>query len=113
MAGVIRTATATIPAGQSESNSIDLTSALVTMLIAPDDWNAGPISFLTSVDNSNFYSLFDRSGAEVNFRFVRGVAMPVEPEMTRSTVYLKIRSGTAKLPIVQDAARSFLLVLTT
>lgn len=111
---VVKTAIATIAAGQSLSSSVNLTTSVVTMLMAPDDWEPRTnISFQTSTDNATFSNMVDRAGKEIMLTVVPGCAMLVDPEVTQSTVFLKIRSGSVYRPIVQDSDRNFVLVLST
>lgn len=81
------------------------------MIIAPDDWSPANISFLTSADNVNFYDIVDRAGREIMLTVIPGAAMMVDPEVTASTMYVKIRSGSMSRPRPQEADRTFQLVL--
>jgi predicted transcriptional regulator len=96
-------ATATIAAGTALSGSIDLSAGAVTMVIVPAQWSGANIGFMVSVDNINFYDLVDALGAEILRLAVAGTAVLVDPSMTQSALYLKIRSGQATHPVIQSS----------
>jgi hypothetical protein len=95
----------TIPAGQSLSNSVDLTTLAVAMITAPPDWTDANISFQVSDDNASFYDLFDAQGIQILRTFKAGRAVIVDPTMTQAALYARVRSGSAENPIEQEADR--------
>src|SRR6516225_7803309 len=53
--------------GKAVSTPLDLTSAAVTMVIAPAEWTPANIAFLVSIDGVNFFDLADAaSGVEIS-----------------------------------------------
>jgi hypothetical protein len=105
------TVTVTIPAGQSVSNSADLTAGSLALVISPQVWDPANISFLVSDDNTNFVDLFDADGAEAIKAMAPGRGILVATALTQAAMYLKIRSGPRANPVIQSAARIFKLVI--
>src|SRR5215475_8895648 len=102
------TATVTIAAGTAVSTSADLSSgAILTTLISPDDWTPANLSFLISADNITFSDLFDALGQEVLKSMGPGRAILVDPSLTQSAFYIKLRSGPRANPVMQAADRVF------
>jgi hypothetical protein len=102
--------TATIAAGQSLSNAVDLTAGSIAMMIMPANWETTVVSFQLSEDNVNFYDVY-QDGKEVTRAVVAGAASIVPTSLTQAALWMKIRSGQTGHPLVQSAARSFTCVL--
>ena len=103
--------TVTIPAGQSVSTPLDLTSLAVTMMIAPAEWTPANITFLVSIDGVNFFDLADAaSGVEISRAIQPSTAVKVDQSYTRYANHLKVRSGPRDHPIAQEADRVLTLV---
>ena len=102
---------ATILAGQSMSNSVDLTSGSLLMLINDGDWTPANVSFQISHDNTTFVDLHDNMGVQVLRPMgpYRGVVIP--SDVTSAAMYLKIRSGPLENPVKQQADRTFQCVI--
>jgi len=105
------TATVTIPAGQSVSNSADLSAGNMVMLLTPDDWTPANISFLVSEDNVKFRILHDSNGMEIVKAMAPGRAINVDPGYTSGSLYVKLSSGSSLYPILQAAARDFVIII--
>jgi len=103
-------ATITIPAGQSVSTTLTITTGALQMLISPDDWTPANVSFLVSADNVRFVDLYDM-GVEVLRPMGpdRGAVVPAP--LTQAVLYLKIRSGPSTNPVPQEADRVFQCVV--
>jgi hypothetical protein len=106
----------TIAAGQSISAAADLTStAAATVVLVPPGLDADPngrlnLSFLISDDNVTFYDVFDAQGSELLRTIIPGCAVNIDPSLTSSAMYLKIRSGPRDGPVIQTADRVFKLI---
>src|SRR5215510_3803016 len=86
--------TVTIRAGEAVSTPLDLTSAAVTMVIAPAEWTPANITFLVSIDGVNFFDLADAaSGVEISRALRPSTALKIDQSYTRSVNHLKVRSG--------------------
>jgi hypothetical protein len=107
----VQPAVATINAGESLSNAVNLASTAVAVVIAPPDWTPANISFQLSVDNVTFGDLFDNAGTEVVRTFVPGTAVVVDRSLTDAALYVKIRSGPRDKPVVQQVQRKITLGL--
>jgi hypothetical protein len=107
----IITATATIPAGQAVSNSIDLTAGNLTMLMTPTDWTPANVSFLVSEDNVTFRDLYDPGGFEIVKSMGPNRAINIDTSYSSGSLYLQIRSGPANNPVIQAADRIFTAVI--
>ena len=107
----ITTATVTIPAGQALSNSADLTTGNMVMLLTPTDWTPANISFQISEDNINFRDLYDVSGAEILKSMGTNRAINVDPGFTSGALYVRLRSGPHTNPVIQQADRVFTMII--
>ena len=86
--------TVTIAAGKAVSTPLDLTSAAVTMVIAPAEWTPANITFLVSIDGVNFFDLADAaSGLEISRALQPSTALKIDQSYTRYVNHLKVRSG--------------------
>ena len=86
--------TVTIAAGKAVSTPLDLTSAAVTMVIAPAEWTPANITFLVSIDGVNFFDLADAaSGVEISRALRPSTALKIDQSYTRYVNHLKVRSG--------------------
>ena len=86
--------TVTIPAGEAVSTPLDLTSAAVTMVIAPAEWTPANITFLVSIDGVNFFDLADAaSGVQISRALQPSTALKIDQSYTRYVNHLKVRSG--------------------
>jgi hypothetical protein len=99
-----------IPAGQSLSESLELTGGNLRMLMAPSDWSPANISFQVSVDDQTFCDLYDQ-GVEVVKPMGPGRAEAIPASWTEAVRFLKIRSGVSNNPVVQDDDRAFTWVV--
>ena len=111
--GQITTITATIASGASLSGNIDLGTARLGRIVMPAAWTTADITLQTSFDGVTWSvdSLYDKDGAEYTIKAAaaRSVLIPLADML--SVRYLRVRSGTLALPVVQAAARSLVLVL--
>lgn len=105
--------TATIPAGQSLSNAVDVTAGTLVRIRMPAQWTPANVTFQISPDNveANFVDLWE-IGGEVMIPCAPGrtVALPSEVAALREG-FIKFRSGSAAQPIPQQAARDFQVVV--
>lgn len=103
--------TATIPAGQSLSDIVDLGPKLRAVgLIMPAAWDAAPITMQVSKDGVNFVDLYDAGGSEfsVSVAASRGVMFVNGTFDVLSLLgfrWLKLRSGPSGAPVNQAAER--------
>lgn len=107
----VQTATVTIAAGESLSSSANLTNYGVGLIMAPPAWTPANLSFQISVDNVVFADLFSREGVEIVRAIRAGTAALMDPTLTQSALYLKVRSGPRSNPVNQEEDRTITLGL--
>lgn len=108
----VRCLDAIIPNGQSESNAIDISGGVILALQMPDAWTTAALSFLGSVDGTNFYPVYDDYGTEVT---VASGNVPVnggrvitnsqQLEKLAALRAIKLRSGVNGAAVAQGAER--------
>jgi hypothetical protein len=96
-----------IPAGESLSNPVDCS-------VMPSEWTGGAsLTFQLSVDGVKFHDLFHVSSPsyfsyEVEVaRPPLGAAIMLPASMGTTVPFMRVRSGTRGLPVVQEADRAF------
>jgi hypothetical protein len=97
--------TAAISAGQSLSASFAVGPGELVGIIVPSGWTAANLTFQCSVDNVNFFELYDQFGAEITVTVpvLTGCMLAWDPSV-KVGGYLKIRSGTVGSPVNQVSA---------
>jgi len=109
--------TISIPARQSLSDPLHLQQATVVGLVMPiSGWTPAVVSVQGSPLGTNFYDLFDpmlgvNPGAELVFAVRPGIMVNLNPNRLRCCAAIRLRSGTRDLPIIQAAARQFLIIV--
>jgi len=110
----ITSTTATIAKGASVSGAIALNGYNKFTIIMPAAWDAAHITFQASDAVAGTYvNLLTEAGSEVD---IAVAASGVYPLTTSSAAlsylpYIKIRSGTAAVPVAQTAARTITIVM--
>src|SRR5262245_15152727 len=117
MAG-LTTVTATIPAGQALSNSVDCTagstSGELRAIICPNAWVvAGGVSFQASIDGTTWYNVYHSTGEEFRMAVTPGALIYLFADFARAFKFMRLRSGTSSQPFNQPVARDFQIVLIT
>jgi hypothetical protein len=106
-----------IPARQSLSDPLHFQGATVVGLVMPlSGWTPAVVSLQGSPLGTNFYDLFDgipgvNPGAEVIFNVRPGIMVNINPNRMRCCAAIRLRSGTRDQPIIQAAARQFLIIV--
>jgi hypothetical protein len=108
----------TLHAGQSVSDAVDCTGSDAVRLIMPDGWTgSAPITFQLSPDGTSYHNLYhfvpdQMLTYEVTLpRPVPGSVLTFPTGLGLKPDWVKIRSGTAGIPVPQEADRTFTLVL--
>jgi hypothetical protein len=102
----------TIPSGGSLSEAIDLSVGKLALILIPAQWTAAELTFQASPDGNTFGDLYDSIGTEYKVLVGaagRSILVPIGDFM--SIRFLKIRSGTAGVPVNQGGDRVLTLVL--
>ncbi|MCL8385564.1 hypothetical protein [Xanthobacter aminoxidans] len=105
----LQTAAAVIANGASQSDVINVAPLVPVGIILPALWTTAALTFLVSVDGTTFYPLQDMSG-EVSVTVGAGQYAALDPAIFIGIISMKLRSGTAALPVNQGADRAFTLV---
>jgi phosphoglycerol transferase MdoB-like AlkP superfamily enzyme len=102
--------TATILSGASLSAAVFLGSGALARIDMPAAWTAATLTFQLSPDGVTYRNLYDASGVEyeVQASAAYSIAMPVAD--FQGAQYLKVRSGTAGVPVNQGADRLLTLI---
>jgi hypothetical protein len=90
----------TIADGESLSTMANCGLAVPVMLITPSGWDTAGVTFQVSVDRTNFVEL---SGVSITSA-VASTAYALEAAAFAGAVAIKIRSGTASVPVNQSGA---------
>lgn len=99
--------------GESISSEIDLGYGKYFTLVMPGEWDAADLTFQASFDEGGTYQdIYDDLGSVI--------LIPAEAGQTISIVinaitfagvrYIKIRSGTTAVPVVQTASRTIKII---
>jgi hypothetical protein len=104
--------------GETLSDPVDCTNhSRVARIIMPTDWNPAPLSFQLSPDGTAFHDLYHVIPTDlVSFEVAvpnpkAGTAITFPSGMGLDVLWVKIRSGTTAAPVVQQAGRTFQLIL--
>jgi hypothetical protein len=110
----VTSVTATIPAGESLSNGVDISSGQLVRLYVPDQWLSSVLTFQVSSDGIVPYrNVFLHDGMELRMEVVSpGSAILVPELMGKGLAFIKLRSGTYERPVIQPLARAFQLILS-
>lgn len=107
---------ATIASGQSLSAEINVSGMVLIGISMPAAWTAAGITFqggISEAAGQTLQDLYDEDGAEIAWtgaaagRYLIGAG--AAPPMT-GLAYLKVRSGTAGVPVAQGAERVITLI---
>lgn len=105
-----------IEAGESLSGALDCSSGFPVRLTMPqpsDGWTPANLTFQISTDGNWFNDLYNHEGQEIMIPMIPGAAVIIPPDWFKAAVFLKIRSGRAEGPIVQEGARTFAVAVET
>ena len=93
----------------SLSAAVNIMGGLPAVIEMPAAWDAANLTFQTSGDGTNYFNVYDESGTEVTVTADTSRRIRLEPSQWAGIQYIKIRSGTAGVPVVQTAARTLYL----
>lgn len=116
--------TVTIANGASQSSEIDASGSDILGIEMPAAWTAAAITVLAasredspaSGGAATFNPIHDDAGVELSFTVAAGRFVALRPDiapLTRGPWRLKLRSGTAGVPVNQAAERTIVVVLGT
>lgn len=113
MMASLQVVAATIAAGETLSDVVDMTTKSLVMIVMPGEWTqSGGLTFQVSVDGTDFHDLFHSTTGEVFLTVSPGSAVIVPKEIGDSFNFLKLRSGPSRQPVPQPADRQFTLAVS-
>lgn len=93
------------------STAIQTNGVPVVGIEMPPGWTAAPMSFISSVDGSNYQPVWDQYGNEFVITVAAGRNLFVDSaRYFWMANYLKARSGTEATPVTQGADRTVKLI---
>lgn len=102
------TSAVTIANGESQSNVVDLTDMALIGITMPSAWTAAAITLLAADTQGGTYTpVHDSGGTEISFTVAQSRHVTIDPDVTRSLRFVKLRSGNTAVPVNQGAARTF------
>ena len=108
-------AVATIAAGGSQSNELNVGEGEITAISMPAAWTAANITFLgRALGGATFQPVHDQAGAEVTVTAAAGRYIALNETtraLLRGLTQLKLRSGTTAAPVNQVAAAEVTLMV--
>jgi len=103
--------TATIANGQALSTVVGFGGDYVPVaLIMPSAWTAADLTFQASDDAGGFKDIYSAANAELAINVAASRFIPITPTNFQATDRIKIRSGTAGVPVNQAAERVITVV---
>ena len=105
----ITVVSATITAGESLSSIIDCNHKTILAILMPQEWTPANLSVQISPDGETFYDLFGEHGGEVSINVTPGTAVTGLAHLP--VIMLRFRSGMRAAPVIQEAERTFSIML--
>lgn len=103
--------TATILAGESLSDEIDISGYSLVGIKLPSVFEGSSVTFQASdVTGGTFYNVYDSAGNEFSATVRASSVVTDLPELAPLR-FIKIRSGTAGTPVVQVSNREIVVLL--
>ena len=108
-----------IRAGESLSDGLDFSAGKIVRLTMPVNWASAPLTFQISTDGEGYNDLYhlqvvagSYSGYEVTLNaVVPGIGLILPTDFGKGANFVKFRSGTRSLPIIQSADREFAVAI--
>jgi hypothetical protein len=108
-----------IRAGQSLSEGLDCSAGEIVRITMPGDWTPAALSFQFSTDGAMYNELYHVVGFPDSFvgypvvltRVVAGIGLVMPANFSRGIVWVKFRSGTQAVPVVQQMEREFAVAI--
>lgn len=111
------TSIATIASGATLSSTLNLGGSVLIGLISAVTWTAADLTMQASVDNTNFFDVYDKYGAEMVIKTTAFTTasrfIPLAPADCIPYTFLRFRSGSAATPVTQAAGRTITAITRT
>jgi hypothetical protein len=99
--------TVVIPDGATGlSNVVALFGRGIVGIMMPADWTAADLTLQGSHDDVTYHNVYDASDNEVTIQAAEDRFIVVDPSTYAGLAYVKFRSGTAAVPVDQNADRT-------
>lgn len=124
MAGLAKR-TVTIANAASLSGKIDMENYRLVGLIMPAAWTAANITLLAAHPDGgltgdppvpadgDFFDVYDKGGTEYIITAAASRYISLSPLDLAAVKWVRLRSGTAAVPVAQGAARTIMVLLAT
>lgn len=96
--------------GTSLSAEVDIGVNALVGIAMPATWTAADLTFQVSSDGGATWLELQTTAAAVDFKAAAGQFVAVDPTALRGFNALKVRSGTASVPVNQGADRTLTLI---
>lgn len=100
---------ATILSGESLSAAVNLAGHVLCGVYMPAAWTAAGLSFQASIDGETFVDIYS-AGAELTAAAGASQYVALDSMLFLGVRSIKVRSGTAGVPVNQGADRALILV---
>jgi hypothetical protein len=100
-------------AGESVSDVIDVTAGRIIRITCSVVWTPAILTFMISTDGQSFNDVYDYHGQVVAINVVPGAAILVPEVFGQAAEYIKFRSGTPQVPVVQENDSNFAIAVLT
>jgi len=100
-----------IAAGESVSDTVDCTGGRPVRLTLPAQWTSAALTFQISSDGEGFNDLCDFQGKEITISVKPGGAVVIPDDVGQAMAFFRVRSGTSKYPVAQEAQRDFAIAI--
>lgn len=102
--------TVTIASGASLSPEVGMDGYHLIGIVMPAAWTAAAITFQGAADGATYNSVYDNNGTEVTVQASASRHIQLTPSLLSGLSAVKLRSGTAGVPVNQGADRVLGLV---
>lgn len=103
--------TVTIASGTSLSPAVALGAQSILAIVIPAGWDAADLTFQASVDGVTYFNLHEAANdTEVTVQAGASRFIRLDPNLFGGLPFVKLRSGTAGVPVNQTAARTLTLL---
>ena len=93
---------ATIANGASLSDGICVEGSILVGIIMPGVWDAANLTFQVSMNDEGYINAYDSAGEEETFTVTAvSTYIGINPNLTAGWRWIKVRSGTAAVPVAQ------------
>lgn len=93
------------------SGVVDLVGRVLVAIQMPNAWTAANLTFQGGMTAAALNNVYNQNGVEVTVTADKDRYITIDPADLASVRYIKVRSGTAAVPVAQAAARTLTLVV--